>query len=274
MGTLGFLGEYKFSDYKNAFREAYFSGAPHPTQAPALLDTTKSLQDSQDGKADADLSAWQSMRGKHTGKRRGARVLLRNRLDVTFANPGTAASDPSAHQEGHRVYRAMNEVLLHRGAESHLMHISVEVNGRLLTEAVADGMLVSTPTGSTAYSLSAGGSIIHPLVPSLLLTPICPRSLSFRPLVLPSTSEVVLKLGDRNRGREIEISVDGDRRREGATAGMEVRVTGETISRDADGWAGGVPCLIRGGAEKEMDDGWVGGLNGLLKWNHPFGDEA
>lgn len=217
------------------------------------------------------------------GKRRGARVLLRNRLKVAFSKgqqkPGdgksrNAAQTPADRWASLNVHRAMNEVLLHRGAESHLMHISVNVNGRLLTEAVADGMLVSTPTGSTAYSLSAGGSIVHPLVPSLLLTPICPRSLSFRPLVLPANAEVLLTLGDRNRGREIEVSVDGDRWREGASAGMEVRVTGEMITRSPDGWSGGVPCLIRGGADKEMDDGWVGGLNGLLKWNHPFGEEG
>ena len=223
--------------------------------------------------------AWDGLRGKHIGKRRGSRVLLRHRLNISFTNANgfdaATSRNPTigATWTGGDIHRAMNEVLLHRGAESHLMHISVEVNGRVLTEAVADGMLVSTPTGSTAYSLSAGGSIIHPLVPSLLLTPVCPRSLSFRPLVLPANSEVVLRLGERNRGREIEVSVDGDRRREGATAGMEVRVTGEAIERTADGWLGGVPCLIRGGAEKEMDDGWVGGLNGLLKWNHPFGND-
>ena len=171
---------------------------------------------------------------------------------------------------------ALNEVLIHRGASPHLAIVEVFVGGRFLTEAVADGVLVSTPTGSTAYGLSAGGSIVHPLVPSLLLTPICPRSLSFRPLVLPARSPVLLRLSEKNRGREVVVSIDGVRRGSGGGGGMEVRVCAEEI-RAADGrWGGGVPCVVRGGVGGEADgeDGWVGGLNGLLKFNYPFGEEG
>lgn len=88
----------------------------------------------------------------------------------------------------------MNEVVLHRGRSPHLSMVDVLVDGVHLTETFADGLIVSTPTGSTAYSLSAGGPIIHPLAKALLLTPICPRSLSFRPVVLPDTSEVTIKV--------------------------------------------------------------------------------
>jgi len=237
LGTLGFLGEYKFRDHQRAFAEAYTSGTQGNENPPA-------------------------------------RILLRHRLKVAVSH----ASSDEQTSPTESPHHALNEVLLHRGSDPHLMHVSVAVNGRFLTEAVADGMLVSTPTGSTAYSLSAGGSIIHPLVPSLLLTPICPRSLSFRPLVLPANAEIVLRLSEKNRGRAMEISVDGDRRREGAHVGMEVRVTGELMERGKgmgeNEWVGGVPCLV-GGEHKVRgdDDGWVGGLNNLLKWNYPFGEE-
>lgn len=168
----------------------------------------------------------------------------------------------------------MNEVIIHRGRDPHLAVVEVSVGGRFLTEAVADGMIVSTPTGSTAYSLSSGGSIIHPLVPSILLTPVCPRSLSFRPLVLPAGTPVTLKLSEKNRGRELEVSIDGVRRSETMGVGMEVRVTGEELKRSKGGQPGGVPCIMRrGGTTEEGDDGWVGGLNGLLKFNYPFGEE-
>jgi NADH kinase len=68
------------------------------------------------------------------------------------------------------------------------------VDGQYLTDAIADGLIISTPTGSTAYSLSAGGPIVHPSVDTLVVTPICPRSLSFRTVLLPTTSRIQLKV--------------------------------------------------------------------------------
>jgi NADH kinase len=170
----------------------------------------------------------------------------------------------------------MNEVAIHRGKQPHLAVIEVYVGGRFLTEAVADGMIVSTPTGSTAYSLSSGGSIIHPLVQSLLLTPICPRSLSFRPLVIPSSTQVTLRLSEKNRGSEVEVSVDGVMLEHGLRVGMEMRLWGEDIQKIDGSWHGGIPCVMRKTVGKNGDaaDGWVGGLNGLLKFNYPFGAEA
>lgn len=88
----------------------------------------------------------------------------------------------------------MNEIALHRGREPHLSTIDTFVDGQHLTESVGDGLIVSTPTGSTAYSLSAGGPIVHPSLSAMVLTPICPRSLSFRPLVFPSSSSITLRV--------------------------------------------------------------------------------
>lgn len=240
------------------------------------------------------------------GLTRSSKILLRHRLKVgvydavgnnineqLIALPpsepqaprlisGSLGSEGPAKEEqpAPRLFHAVNELVIHRGPNPHLAIIDVFVNNHFLTEAVADGILVSTPTGSTAYSLSAGGSIMHPLVKTLLITPICARSLSFRPLGLPLNTKVVLKLSEKNRGRELDVSIDG-KRRAGVRIGMEIRVEGETVGRTADGgWAGGVPCVIRspikGDGERagiaEDDDGWVGGLIGLLKFNYPFGD--
>jgi NADH kinase len=251
MGTIGFLGEWKFAEYKRAFREVYMSGAPDTYSA-------------------STSSSYASLRGKAMGPTRTARILLRNRLKVgVFLPNGTRLSS----QHTSDTY-ALNEVTLHRGSSPHLKIIDVYINNRFLTEAVADGMIISSPTGSTAYSLSSGGSIVHPLVPSLLLTPICPRSLSFRPLVLPAETPITLRLGKKNRGREVEMSIDGQTITEGLGAGMEVRVMGEEVKKADGRWDGGVPSIVRAtGGKEEAEDHWVGGLNALLKFNYPFGDQ-
>lgn len=210
------------------------------------------------------------------GPARSSKVLLRNRLKVgVFDAHGQRISGNDTEESASGDIHAMNEVIIHRGANPHLAIIEVFVGGRFLTEAVADGMIISTPTGSTAYSLSSGGSIIHPLVSSLLMTPICPRSLSFRPLVLPANTPITMRLSEKNRGRDLEVSIDGKRRSLGVGVGMEVRVLGEECKTGSGMWEGGVPCVMRAAkvGMTEDDDGWVGGLNGLLKFNYPFGEE-
>lgn len=271
MGTLGFLGEWKFAEYKRAFREVYMSGAEagspflHDQKHPHLLNEIDETGDI--------VTGWSSVRGKSMGPTRSSKVLLRNRLKVgVFDADGNRVIGDNTAESAEGDVHAMNEVIIHRGKEAHLAIIDVFIGGRFLTEAVADGMIISTPTGSTAYSLSSGGSIIHPLVSSLLMTPICPRSLSFRPLVLPSNTPITLRLSEKNRGRELEVSIDGRRRSRGVGVGMEVRVNGEHIAKGQE-WIGGVPCVMRHAKSgTEDDDGWVGGLNGLLKFNFPFGN--
>lgn len=268
MGTLGFLGEWRFAEYKRAFREVYTSGAIAgygSNLTKDSIDYVRQAQTSQDVSQDLPLE-WAAMRGKSMGIGRCASVLLRNRLRVQIK------SDTGDDVSWKPIY-AMNEVIIHRGANPHLAVVDVHIGGKFLTSAVADGMIVSTPTGSTAYSLSSGGSIVHPLVSSLLLTPICPRSLSFRPLVLPAHVPISLRLSSENRGQEIDVSVDGVKQTVGLGKNMEVKVWGEGV-RDHEGvWKGGVPSVVRGTRDNGGEDHWVGGLNGLLKFNYPFGEE-
>ncbi|KAF7189885.1 NADH kinase pos5, mitochondrial [Pseudocercospora fuligena] len=276
MGTLGFLGEWKFNEFKRAVREVFMSGAP-VSLPPKSTDEPEQKERSQ---------AWMKIRGKSMGSSRNSRILLRNRLRIgIFDSDGTRLphEPPFAHMDNRcEDIFALNEVLLHRGALPHLAHITILIGSpphqKILTTAIADGFLVSTPTGSTAYSLSSGGSIVHPLVSSILLTPICPRSLSFRPLVLPANTPITLRIEAANRGKEIEVSVDGVRRQEGLRTGMEVRVVGEEVrSPGAPGardWIRGVPSIVRSGGAADGDDHWVGGLNSLLKFNYPFGEDG
>jgi len=282
MGTLGFLGEWKFKDYKRAFREVYVSGHPSPFQSKHSDVPTST----DGGSGPTSTSGWSNIRGKAMGSSRSSRVLMRNRLRIgVYSSNGTRLphEPPFAHPDNQcEDIFALNEVLLHRGANPHLAHITILIGSpphqRTLTTAIADGFLISTPTGSTAYSLSSGGSIVHPLVASLQLTPICPRSLSFRPIILPSNTPVTLRIESENRGKEIEVSVDGVRRKEGLRSGMEVRVVGEEVrtpgAPGARDWMGGVPSIVRSGGAADGEDHWVGGLNGLLKFNYPFGEDG
>ncbi|KAI5919981.1 ATP-NAD kinase-like domain-containing protein [Camillea tinctor] len=313
MGTLGFLGEWKFDEYKRAWREVFMSGSRVTISDLQEHPHAKTPADDHPGDEEVDVPhhGWESVRGKSMGPNRSSKILLRNRLKVgIYDTSGVNINEqlmPTSTDEPHEdlpalppslknhskstdplfpAFHAINELVIHRGSNPHLAIIDVYVNDHFLTEAVADGILVSTPTGSTAYSLSAGGSIMHPLVKTLLITPICARSLSFRPLGLPLSTRVTLRLSDKNRGRELDVSIDG-KRRAGVTVGMEIRIEGEAVgrARSAGGfgsgsWTGGVPCVIRSPGRgdgnrdgiAQDDDGWVGGLIGLLKFNYPFGE--
>lgn len=105
-------------------------------------------------------------------------------------------------------YLAMNEAVLSRGALSRLVDITVSGDEQEIMHCRADGVLVATPTGSTAYSLSAGGPVVNPQVPCLLLTPICPHSLYGRSYVLPAETKVCMHTAG-TKG-DTFLTVDGE----------------------------------------------------------------
>ena len=104
-------------------------------------------------------------------------------------------------------YRVFNDAVLAKSALSRIIELQLEVDGRLVTSYRSDGLIISTPTGSTAYNLSAGGPLTHPLLPVTLLTPICPHTFSLRPLVVPADSVVEVTL--RTDGAEVFLTLDG-----------------------------------------------------------------
>ncbi|KAF9485953.1 ATP-NAD kinase [Pholiota conissans] len=205
-----------------------------------------------------------------TGK---ATILNRMRLACTFYNKDLAKKTKDGDD-----WQVMNEIALHRGSSPHLNTIDIFVDGQHLTEAVSDGLIVSTPTGSTAYSLSAGGPIVHPSLSALVLTPICPRSLSFRPLVFPSSSIITLRIGDRSRA-PAGVSMDG--------RSSHLLSPGESVVIQASPFP--VPCINRSsiisssdvehmrhseGAGPGKEDDWVRDINNLLQYNATFRSKA
>lgn len=103
--------------------------------------------------------------------------------------------------------QAVNDVVVQKGATSPLPDLDLSVNGNAVARIRADGIIFATPTGSTAYSLAAGGSIAHPSVSLILVTPVCPHSLTNRPLILPGSAQIAVELPKFHE--EVLVTVDG-----------------------------------------------------------------
>jgi NAD+ kinase len=103
--------------------------------------------------------------------------------------------------------RVLNDVVINKAALARIIEIEVELNGQYVNSFRADGLIVSTPTGSTAYNLSAGGPIIYPSMNAVVITPICPFTLTNRPIVMPDNSEITLKL--INNSEDVVLTLDG-----------------------------------------------------------------
>jgi len=104
-------------------------------------------------------------------------------------------------------YEALNDVVLHKSALARILDFDVTIDGGFVSRIRADGLIVSTPTGSTAYSLSAGGPIVLPNVEAMVVTPIAPHMLTNRPLVIPGASQVDLQVA--SPGESVYVTVDG-----------------------------------------------------------------
>ena len=114
----------------------------------------------------------------------GMRVNLRMRFTCTvYRYQKNVAQGSPQHIEAEQ-FEVLNELVIDRGPSPYVSNLELYGDNNLLTVVQADGVIFSTPTGSTAYSLSAGGSLVHPDIPAILLTPICPHTLSFRPMLL------------------------------------------------------------------------------------------
>jgi NAD+ kinase len=113
----------------------------------------------------------------------------------------------SVVRDEHTIFHALafNDVVVSRGAGSGMVELRVEVDGRFMYNQRSDGLIVATPTGSTAYALSAGGPLLHPSLGGIGLVPIAPHALSNRPIVVPDSSEIVIEVIS---GRDISVNFD------------------------------------------------------------------
>ncbi len=125
--------------------------------------------------------------------------------------------------------RVLNDVVINKAALARIIEIDAKLNGLAVNSFRADGLIVATPTGSTAYNLSAGGPILYPSMNAIVLTPICPFTLTNRPIVIPDESEISLKLAS-NSG-EVVLTLDGQIGHELFTGDI-VRITKSSTTFD------------------------------------------
>lgn len=123
-------------------------------------------------------------------------TILTPMLAGEYAEDRRSLMQARVMREGQCVFDAlaMNDVVVHRGTTSGMVELRVEVNGHFVANQRADGLIIASPTGSTAYSLSAGGPILHPSIAGWVLAPIAPHTLTNRPVVISSDSEIAVEI--------------------------------------------------------------------------------
>jgi NAD+ kinase len=182
---------------------------------------------------------------------------------ASSASMSTTASqsgleNPKIEGETHEV---LNELVIDRGPSSYISSLDLYANDSLLTRISADGIILSTPTGSTAYSLSAGGSLVHPDIPAILLTPICPHTLSFRPMLLNDDMALKVAIPSTGRGGAF-VSFDGKGRVE-LGRGDEVVVRASqypfpTVMGQPLEWFDSISRTLRWNTRAAEQKGWMG----------------
>lgn len=180
----------------------------------------------------------------------GMRVNLRMRFTCTVWRTDTSPSAEKGAMEEGEQFEVLNELVIDRGPSAYVSNLELYGDNELLTIVQADGCIFSTPTGSTAYSLSAGGSLIHPSIPAILLTPICPHTLSFRPMVLSDALALRIAVPLKSRSSAY-CSFDGKGR-------IELK-RGDYVTLEASQYP--FPTVMTGTNE------WVESVQRALRWN-------
>ena len=176
----------------------------------------------------------------------GMKINLRMRFTCTVWRCGGLGGDMQEAEQ----FEVLNELVIDRGPSPYVSNLELYGDDELLTVVQADGCIFSTPTGSTAYSLSAGGSLVHPDIPAILLTPICPHTLSFRPMVLSDTMALRVSVPRTSRATAY-CSFDGKGR-------VELR-QGDCVTITASQYP--FPTVTR------TDTEWFDSVSRTLRWN-------
>ena len=129
--------------------------------------------------------------------------------DYTVENRMMLKAELKCQNGETHVFHALNDIVVSREQSTRLINVNLSIDGQFVDDYKADGVIVATPTGSTAYSMSAGGPILDPSVKSFVITPICPHKLYAKTVVVPDTKEIVMTISNHNP-RPAVVSCDGE----------------------------------------------------------------
>ncbi|KAH7888356.1 hypothetical protein F5I97DRAFT_1804398 [Phlebopus sp. FC_14] len=255
LGSLGFLTNFDFADYQAVMDSAVDAGIRVNlrmrftcTVYRAVFDKKKCRKAVKKGETgeimmkDLNKGGWEALEGGWSG-------------GFTMPDSGKCSKDKEIMCFTTRPverFEVLNDLVVDRGPSPYVSLLELFGDEHHMTTVQADGLCVATPTGSTAYSLSAGGSLVHPEIPAILISPICPHTLSFRPMLLPDSMELRICVPYNSRSTAW-ASFDG--------RGRVELMQGDHIKITASKYPFPTVC-----ADKQSTD-WFHSISRTLKWN-------
>lgn len=261
LGSLGFLTNFDFSDYQTVMKSALEEGIRVNLRMRFTATVYRATLPSQNTRADRRMR--RAMKSGQTGE-----IITRNIEEGGWdciERPGRSACANAKETPLRKdrevmcfstrpveTFEVLNDLVVDRGPSPYVSLLEIFGDEHHMTTAQADGLCISTPTGSTAYSLSAGGSLVHPEIPAILITPICPHTLSFRPMLLPDSMELRIAVPYNSRSTAW-ASFDGRGRVE-LKQGDHIKVTASRYP---------FPTIC----QQTQSVDWFKSISRTLKWN-------
>ncbi|KAG1812630.1 ATP-NAD kinase-like domain-containing protein [Suillus subaureus] len=255
LGSLGFLTNFDFADYQAVVDSAIDSGIRVNLRMRFTCTVYRAVFDKEKGRKavkkgetgeimmkDVNKGGWEALEGGWSG-------------GFTTSEGGKCSRDKEIMCFTTRpveTFEVLNDLVVDRGPSPYVSLLELFGDEHHMTTVQADGLCVATPTGSTAYSLSAGGSLVHPEIPAILISPICPHTLSFRPMLLPDSMELRICVPYNSRSTAW-VSFDGRGRVE-LQQGDHIKITASKYP---------FPTVC---ADKQSTD-WFHAISRTLKWN-------
>ncbi|KXJ93105.1 putative NAD kinase [Microdochium bolleyi] len=251
LGSLGFLTKFDFSQYEDILTTSFTQGVTVSLRLRFEGTVMRSQKRRKDTKAISNGEAEASSNGNsNDGDDDDDDEHLKR--DLVEELIGEEKDDEHTHKPD-GTFEILNEIVVDRGPNATMSYTEIFGDDEHFTSVLADGVCVSTPTGSTAYNLAAGGSLCHPENPVMLVTSICPHTLSFRPIILPDT--IVLRIGVPYDARTNSwASFDGRER-------IELK-PGDYVTISASRF----PFATVQPHGRRSED-WINSISGKLGWN-------